>query len=43
MAADQIINAYDYNSLVLLYIKTGDEKNPNALLSGDDIVAEDNI
>jgi hypothetical protein len=40
MKADQVTNAYDYNSLVLLYIKMGTEKNPNIVLSAEDTVAE---
>jgi len=37
---DQVTNAYDYSSLILLYIKNGTEKNPHAVLSEEDTVAK---
>jgi hypothetical protein len=40
MKADQVTNAYDYSSLILLCIKMGTEKNPHAVLSEEDIVAK---
>jgi len=40
MKADQVTNAYDYSSLILLYIKMGTEKNPHAVLSEEDTVAK---
>jgi hypothetical protein len=40
MKAGQVSNAYDYSSLVLLYIKMGTEENTNAVLSEEDTVAK---
>ena len=40
MKGDQVTNAYDYSSLILLYIKNGTEKNPHAVLSEEDTVAK---
>lgn len=40
MKADQVTNAYDCSSLILLYIKIGTEKNPHAVLSEEDTVTK---